>query len=198
MKLNEKDLRKNWLSVKGLQVFSDGGDGGSDGGDGGSDGGGKDEPKTLTPEEVRKMIQAETDKVRTEYSKKNKDLEKLLDAEKKSKMSEQEKFELAQKELAEKQSELQKEKNGIHAIKELNNAELPSTFLDFVTSTEGDEKTTELVQTLKKAFDDAVAAKVDETFKGTSRTVNKGKGSLTTTGPTDFSALAEQNNIRKK
>lgn len=195
MKLKEKEDKKNWLRLN-IQHFAEGGDGGSDGGDGGS-GGGEDKPQVLTAEEVQKMIQAETDRVRGEYAKKNKDLQKLLDDEKKSKLSEQEKFELAQKELAEKQSELQKEKNGIHAIKELGNAELPSTFLDFVTSSEGDEKTTELVKTLKKAFDDAVAAKVDETFKGTGRTVNKGTGAGKPTQSFDFADIAAENNIRK-
>lgn len=195
MKLQEKEDKKNWLRLN-IQHFAEGGDGGSDGGDGGSDGG-EDKPQVLTAEEVQKMIQAEADRVRGEYSKKNKELQKLLDDEKKSKLTEQEKFELAQKELADKENELKKEKNAIHATRELSNSELPSTFLDFVTSSEGDEKTTELVKTLKKAFDDAVAAKVDETFKGTGRTVHKGTGAGNANQSFDFADIAAENNIRK-
>lgn len=195
MKLKEKEDKKNWLRLN-IQHFAEGGDGGSDGGDGGSDGG-EDKPQVLTAEEVQKMIQAETDRVRGEYAKKNKDLQKQLDDEKKSKMTEQQKLELALQEVEDKQKELQKEKNSIHAVKELGNAELPSTFLDFVTSNEGDEKTTELVKTLKKAFDDAVAAKVDETFKGTGRTVNKGTGAGKVPQSFDFADIAAENNIRK-
>ena len=194
--------RNNWLRLGDFQYFNSGGEGGQAGGEdpgagaGEPGAGGNEPPKTLTYEDVQKMLQSETDKIRTEYSKKNAELQKLLDAEKNSKLTEQEKLELAQKQIAEKEAELQKEKNGIHAVKELENAEMSTKFLPFVTS-ESDEKTTELVQTLKAIFDAAVSEKVDDTFKGTGRKVPNGKGTIVNTNPTDFSEIAKKHNIRK-
>lgn len=155
-----------------------------------------DPPKALTLEEVQKLIQSETDKVRTEYSKKNLDLQKLLDDEKKSKLSVEEQAALRQKELEDKELELQQKENKIFAIGALSEAEMPSTFLDFVTS-DKDESTTERIKVLKEEFDKAVAAKVEETFKGSGRKFQKGNEFINP-GTTNFADLAAKNNIRNK
>lgn len=155
----------------------------------------QDPPATLTAEEVQKMIQAEADRVRTEYSKKNKVLQDQLDEEKKSKMTEQQRAELKEKELLDKEQALQKKENEIFAIGALSDAVMPATFLKFVTAS-SDEETTEKIKTLKEEFDKAVAAEVDKTFKGTGRKHVKGAEGTGNTLPTNFAELAKQNNIR--
>lgn len=195
----EQNNSKNWLRLGNFQYFSDGGEGGS--GEGGADGGeggegGADKPLTLA--EVQTMIQSETDKVRTEWVKKNKDLQKQLDVEKQSKMTDQQKHELALQELEDQKKELAAEKNKIFAVNALSDEKvnLPTSFLQFVTS-DSEEGTTELVKVLKTEFDKAVAAAVEEKFGETSRKAPKGS-SPGNSLPTSFAELAEKNNIRKQ
>lgn len=193
----KKSDKSNWLRLP-IQYFASGGEGGEGGADGGKGGTGDEPPTTLTAEQVEKMIQSATDKVRTEWSQKNKELQKKLDEEKQSKMTEQEKLDLAKQELDEQKAELAKEKNKVFAVNALASKEvgLPASFLQFVTS-DSDDNTTEKIKILKTEFDKAVAAAVDETFKETSRKHNKGFGDITT-GTTDFAALAAKNNIRNQ
>lgn len=131
-----------------------------------------DPAPALTADDVQKLIQSEVDKVRTEYSKKNSTLQKQLDEEKKSKMTEQEKLDLAKQELDQQKRELQQEKNKLFAIQSLSGAEMPASFLDFVVA-DTDENTTAKIQALKTEFDKAVAAEVDKQFKSTGRTFKK-------------------------
>lgn len=123
--------------------------------------------------EFEKFLQSRDDKIRTEYSKKNSALQKQLDDEKKSKMTEQEKLDAAQAEIDRQTKELQQEKNKFFSVNALSNAEMPASFLDFVLG-DTDEQTTEKIQTLKTEFDKAVAAKVEETFKGSGRKYQRG------------------------
>lgn len=183
-------MKKQLLLKLDIQFFSEnlGGSGDPEGGN--------EPPKALTVEDVQKLIQSETDKVRTEYSKKNADLQKALDAEKQSKMTEQEKADLKQKELEEKELLLQQKENRIFAIGALAASEMPQTFIDFVTS-DSDEGTTAKIETLKAEFDKAVAAKVEETFKGTGRKILRGND-MPNPQPTNFAELAAKNNIRNK
>lgn len=124
--------------------------------------------------EFTKFIQSSQDKIRTEYTKKNTELQKQLDLEKQSKMTEQEKFEAAQLELLEKEKTINERENRLFAINALSTSELPATFIDFVVS-ENEEGTTAKILSLKTEFDKAVAAKVEDTIKGTGRKYQKGK-----------------------
>jgi hypothetical protein len=120
-----------------------------------------------------KFIQSSEDKVRTEYSNKNKELQKQLDLEKKSTMTEQEKFEAAQKELIEKEKTISERENRLFAIGALGTSELPASFIDFVVS-DNEEGTNAKILSLKTEFDKAVAAKVEDTIKGTGRKHQQG------------------------
>lgn len=196
--VEEQNNRKNWLRLGDFQYFGgDGGEGGS--GEGGADGGGDGgEDKPLTAAEVEKLIQAAQDKVRTEYSSKNKELQKQLDIEKQSKMTEQEKHELAMSELEKERANLAAEKNKIFAVGALSDEKvnLPTSFLQFVTS-DSEEGTNEKIKVLKTEFDKAVAAEVEKKFGDTSRKLPKGS-SPGNSLPTNFAELAEKNNIRKQ
>jgi hypothetical protein len=139
----------------------------------------KETPPAFSIEDVlnnpdfEKFLQSREDKIRTEYSKKLSAKDKELADEKKSKLSEQEKLELAHKELEEKTLTIQERENKLFAIGALGESELPSSFLPFVTAS-NEEETTEKITALKAEFDKAVAAKVEDTFKGTGRTHKKG------------------------
>jgi len=148
----------------------------------------------LNNPEFEKFLQSREDKIRTEYSKKNTTLQKQLDEEKKSKMSEQEKLEAAQKELQEKELTILERENKLFAISALGESELPSSFLPFVTAS-NEEATTEKITALKAEFDKAVAAKVEDTFKGTGRTYKKGaEGGVITTE--QFNKMGYQERVK--
>jgi len=135
-------------------------------------GGGGGEPtpedKPLTMDEVRKLIQSETDKVRTEYSKKLKEAQAEAERLAKEKMSEEEKAkyeqEKLQKELQEKEQALLERELNLLAVDLLTEAKMPLEFKEFVVG--ADEETTKArVATLKKLWTDALEKAVQERFK---------------------------------
>lgn len=142
-----------------------------------------DPPKKLelTEEELQKKIEAEADrKLDTALKKKQKEWEAQLEAEKKeaerlAKLSEKERKdeELLKKEqdIAKRLAELERKELKADAIADLSKKELPVKFADFLLA-ENAEKTLENINSFKKAFDDAVAAKVKETLAGKPPKVN--------------------------
>lgn len=151
-----------------------GADGGAAGGNpGGPDdksgekGAGSGENVPLTAEAVQKMIQAETDRVRTEYSKKMRKIEDEKDALIKDKMSESEKkdFELQkrEREIREAEGRLLQSNIEIEATNALSAAEIPLSFKEFVVG-DSVEKTKEKVTNLQKLWKTAVDAEVEKRF----------------------------------
>ena len=131
----------------------------------------------LTLEQVKKMIQSETDKVRTEYSKKLKALEKEKEELEKAKMTEEEKakyeLEKYQKELAEKEKAIALKELTIITGDLLKENGLPFEFRDFLIGT--DEEDTKLkISLFKKEWDKAIKAEVESRFKASGREINKG------------------------
>lgn len=131
----------------------------------------------LTLEQVQKMIQSETDKVRTEYSKKLKALEREKEELEKAKMTEEEKakyeLEKYQKELAEKEKAIALKELTIITGDLLKENGLPFEFRDFLIGT--DEEDTKLkISLFKKEWDKAIKAEVEDRFKASGREINKG------------------------
>jgi hypothetical protein len=102
----------------------------------------KKQDKPLTMEDIQKMIQSETDKVRTEYSKKLKALEAEKEELLKEKMTEEEKRKFEQekkdKELLEKEQQIKERELKLKAIDLLQENEMPISFQEFVLA--GDEE----------------------------------------------------------
>ena len=135
----------------------------------------QEQDKPLTLEEVQRMIQSETDKVRSEYSKKLKDAQAeaqrlATEAERlaKEKMTEEEKAEFErqklQKELEEKERALLERELNLLAVDLLTEAKMPLEFKEFVVGVD-EEATKAKVATLKKLWTDALEKAVQERFK---------------------------------
>ena len=140
------------------------------------------EDKPLTMEEVQKMIQSATDKVRTEYSRKLKEAQAELERLKADKMTEEEKAkyeqEKLQKELQEKEQALLERELNLLAVDLLTEAKMPLEFKEFVVGV--DEETTKAkVTTLKNLWNTALEQAVKERFK------EKGRDPYDTSGSGD-------------
>ena len=140
------------------------------------------EDKPLTMEEVQKMIQSATDKVRTEYSRKLKEAQAELERLKAEKMTEEEKAkyeqEKLQKELQEKEQALLQRELNLLAVDLLTEAKMPLEFKEFVVGV--DEETTRAkVTTLKNLWNTALEQAVKERFK------EKGRDPYDTSGSGD-------------
>lgn len=160
-------------------------------------------PNALTQETVQEMIAAalaekdkELDRVRNEYGKKLKTKEQELQTIKTSTMTEAEKqaqaLEDARNEITQKERDLLERENKLFAVDALNKAEMPLTFLEFVTS-DSEEVTTSKIETLKATFDSEVQKAVDAAFKNKGRTVAKGTGGAVTAQ--DFEKMTYQQRV---
>lgn len=138
--------------------------------------------KPLTMDEVRKLIQSETDKVRTEYSKRLKEAQAEVERLKAEKMTEEEKAkyeqEKLQKELQEKEQALLQRELNLLAVELLNEAQMPLEFKEFVVGVD-EQQTREKVSTFKKLWTDALERAVQERFK------EKGRDPYDTSGSGD-------------
>ncbi len=124
----------------------------------------------LTTEQVKKMIQSETDRVRTEYSQKLKELEK-------AKMTEDEKriAELQEKEqaLTAKEQELLKKSLTLHAINVLNEKKIPVEFAEYLIA--GDEETTnQRIESFNKQWSEKFTEAVQDINKSIGRKPTEG------------------------
>ncbi len=139
----------------------DGGDGNRSNPDEGGNGG-------LTQEQVEKMIQSATDKIRTEKSQELKEKQKEIDELKKEKMTEEQRAEYERKqweqEKAEKEKELQQREVALHTVDKLQEKQIPLKFKDFLAG-ESVEKTDENIESFGKVFQEELSKAVDERFK---------------------------------
>lgn len=160
-------------------------------------------PGALTQESVQEMIAAalaekdkELDRVRNEYGKKVKAKEQELNSLKTANMTEAEKqaqaLEDARNEITQKERLLLERENKLFAVDALKNAELPHSFLEFVTS-DSEDVTTERIGLLKSTFDAEVQKAVDDAFKQKGRTVAKGTGGTVTAQ--DFENMTYQQRV---
>lgn len=117
---------------------------------------------------LQKMVQSQTDKVRTEYSQKVKEKEKELEDLKLEKMNEEEKakyrFEQAQKELDEKTKALNEREVALHTVDKLTASSLPLSFKSILAGSTIEE-TDERIKTFETEWNNALAEAVKERFK---------------------------------
>ena len=136
--------------------------------------------QTLKIEDVQKIVQSETDKVRTELHQKLKAKETEIETLKKSQMSEKELREYKEKQLQEKERELLQKELVIVATDSLKDSGLPIEFREFVIS-DNAETTKTRVLALKETFQKAVEAAVQDKFKSAGHDPKKGDPPKTST-----------------
>lgn len=139
-----------------------------------------DKSKTYTQAELEALLQTEADRrvteaLKTSRGKWQKELEDKLDekikeAEKMAKMKEDEKqkyiLELKEKELAEKEREIQLKELKLSSIDILNEKKLPITLVDMLVSADLDEEQTKKnIEAFEKVFRAEVQKAVDERLK---------------------------------
>ena len=131
-----------------------------------------EQPKTYTQEEVDKLLQQESDRRVTEALKKanKKNQEKLREAEKLSKMNDQEKYEyeLEQREkaIADKEHELALAENKAIAMSILSEKGISTTLVDFVVADDADTMKAN-IDLLDRAFKVSVRAEVEKRLAST-------------------------------
>ena len=124
--------------------------------------------KTYTEEDIKKILQSETDKVRTEYSKKLKDKDDELNKYKPKEKSEAEiELEKRLKVLEDKEKEVNKKEKLLSISDELDKQGLPKQLAKYLQDTE--DVTTE-IENLKKVFNNS---KIDGSFKPDNHTGTK-------------------------
>lgn len=174
---------------------------GGEGGEGGAVGGDPQDPPnndpiTLTPEELQKRIESETDKklakaLETSRKKWEAEFAQKLEHEKKeaerlaklsAKEREEEELKKQREELDKRLKELESKELKADAIAILNEQSLPSSFVEFLVQ-ENAEKTLANINAFKAAFNEAVEAAVEDKLKGTppSTTSRSSSGGTTTT-----------------
>lgn len=137
------------------------------------------ETKPLSLEDVQKMIQSETDKVRGEYSKKLKDKDAELEDIRKSTMTDaeikaEEKKKLEES-LSKRETELLHKELTLDTIDMLKQSDLPIEFKDFLIGKDADA-TKSNVESFNKVFKEQLEIMVKERFKGTGKDHNEGSG----------------------
>lgn len=161
------------------------------------------ETPTITQDSIKEMIASalaekdkELDRVRNEYGKKLKGKEQELQSIKTANMTDAEKhaqeLEDARNALTQKERDLLERENKLFAVDALNQADMPLTFLEFVTS-DSEEVTNDKIGKLKATFDEEVQKAVDAAFKDKGRTVAKGSGGTVTAQ--DFNKMTYQERV---
>ena len=132
-------------------------------------------PKTPESPDIAKIIQSETDKVRTEYSKQFKAQQAMIDELKKSQMTEAELRKYKEAQLGEREATLQRKELELLAVDVLREHEIPLNLREFIVGKDADE-TKARAATLKTEFQKAVESAVAERFKANGREPPKGDG----------------------
>lgn len=135
--------------------------------------GGNNNPGGFTPEQleaIQKMVQSAGDSVRTEYSKKKKEMEEELERLKTEKMTAEQKAEYerqkAAQELADREAALNAKEVALHTVDVLTDLKLPIEFKVFTQTSATKEDAEKLLKTLSTAFNAAIQKAVDDRFKG--------------------------------
>ena len=133
--------------------------------------------EVMTKEEIQKLVQSEADRVRTEYSKRLKELEEEKTALEKEKMTEEEQrqfdLEKMQQELEKKEKAIRDRELTIKTTDLLKEKELDLDFREFVIG-EDEESTIERVEKFNSLWTKALEEAVNNRFKGSGRVIEKG------------------------
>ena len=147
----------------------------------------------ISEDEIEKMIQSATDKVRTDYVKKLKSLESEKEELKKSAMSEAEKAkyekEQHEKSLQEKEKELTRKELLIEATDLLKAENLDISFRKYVVGNDIEETKKNIIE-FKSFIDSKVKEELDKINKGLGRDVKTSSGSSSEMLRSDFDKLS--------
>jgi hypothetical protein len=151
----------------------------------------------MSAEDIKKLIQSETDKVRTEYAKKLKAEQDEKDRLLKEKMTDEEKArferEKLQKDLEERERTLNAREVALHTIDKLTEAKLPLSFKDFLVAG-SKEDADKNIEAFQKAWQAELKAAVDARFKDNGSTP-PGQGGGTPTKKWSEMTLTEQGKL---
>ena len=142
------------------------------------------EVKTYTQEEVDALLQQESDRRVSSALKKaeKKNQEKIREAEKLAKLSEQERFqyelEQREKKIAEKEKQMALMENKAEASKALNDRGISIALADFVVAEDADTMM-ENIKLLEEEFKKSVKAEVEKRLSSNSPKKNLGNTELT-------------------
>lgn len=129
--------------------------------------------KSITEDDIQKMIQSATDKVRTEYSQKLKDLSTQYDTLKNEKLTDEEKLTLKEQQLAEQTRAFEQQKLDFEFVNHLSEAKLPAKLNSFIPGSDI-EKKKENLTSLMEMINEFVEVKVKEKFGSQSHNPEKG------------------------
>lgn len=132
----------------------------------------KDTDKPISAEEIKKMIQSETDKVRGEYSKKLKEKESELEELQIATMTEEERktaeSDKLREDLNRRESELKHKELTLETIGVLKEKNLPLEARDFLIG--NDKETTDAnIETFAKMYANAIEEEVTQRFRKNGR-----------------------------
>lgn len=137
-----------------------------------------EKPAGMDEEAIQKMIQSATDKIRTDYTKRMKQLEEEKEALLKEKMSESEKkdYELNKREKAIREAESRLLASNIEnaAVNSVARLEIPIDFKDFVKG-ETVEETEKRAEQFHELWKSAVDAEVQKRFAANGRSIHRGQ-----------------------
>lgn len=122
----------------------------------------------ISSDEIKKLIQSETDKVRTHYSSEFKKQQDVIEGLKKSQMTEAELRKYKESQLAERESQLQRKELELTAVDVLKEHNLSPSFRELIIGKDSEE-TKVRGMTLKTELQKMVEAAVQEKFKSAGR-----------------------------
>jgi len=122
----------------------------------------------ISSDEIKKLIQSETDKVRTHYSLEFKKQQDVIEGLKKSQMTEAELRKYKESQLAERESLLQRKELELTAVDVLKEHNLSPSFRELIIGKDSEE-TKVRGMTLKTELQKMVEAAVQEKFKAAGR-----------------------------
>lgn len=133
----------------------------------------------LTEDAVKKMIQAEADRVRTEYSTKLKTTQDELDKLRREKLTDEERaaedLKKAKDDIAARESALVKREVELHAVDVITKKELPLSFREFLVGANVEE-TDKRIDSFSTMWAEAIKQAVEKRFKDNGDDHNKGGG----------------------
>lgn len=140
----------------------------------------------FTKEELEKIVQSETDKVRTKYSKELKALKEELERLKIAQMTEKEKQEYEEKKRQEaleaKEKELRQKELNLKSYEVITEQKLDARLRPFILA-EDEEKIEENAKKLKSIIDSIVNEALQEKIKGLGREPHKSDNDTTINDP---------------
>jgi len=130
------------------------------------------QPTTSSQEDLKKIIQSETDKLRTHYSQELKKQQQVIEELRSKTMTESELRKLRENQLAERESALKQKELDLLSVDLLKDLNVSPSLRELIRGKDEDE-TKLRAETLKTEFQKAVESAVQERFKAAGRDPHK-------------------------